>query len=452
MASSTKLTECYRQLGLAAGADLKAVEEAYFQIRGQMICSDRREEIEPLKAAYHAIKRSLTNEAVGKASGSNLVISPKTLGQSDGLQSIRSHSAEQPAQHISSITGLTSAIAELGLSAKLSIRGQILHIGVTVQPGHEKAKTTNRLYQMFCGMNLAEYDLGGVEIVRVYGLEKGGKPVWKETFPMPNLQGTKADGDLYSFNNRISNTFIFPGLLLLAAALNSIEAIKLMLFGVVIWMHEFGHATVAWLCGYRAIPLPFGWTSTSLDKSLFVYFGVLTLLGLLFWTGQKEQRRWPTALAAALAIAQFYGTWIASDDTYDLLLSFGGIGGEFYLSTLLIVSFYFPLPEKWRWDFYRYPAVLAAGFVFIGSAWKWHQIESGLQAIPWGTLFGGSGDMGGDMNRLVGHGWSDRAIIDTYNSLGGACIAAIVGVYLYFFLKQRNHLFLYAKWRQYQHK
>lgn len=269
---------------------------------------------------------------------------------------------------------------------------------------------------------------------------------------MPNLQLTKSDSDLSSFDNRISNAFIFPGILLFAALLNSVEFVRLLLFGVVIWVHEFGHATVAWLCGYRAIPLPFGWTNTGLEKSLFVYFGVLTLLGLLFWTGKKEGRRWPMVLAAVLAMMQLCGTWVISENTYDLLMSFGGVGGEFYLSTLLIVSFYFPLPERWRWDFYRYPAVLAAGFVFIGSVWRWQQIESGLQAIPWGSMLGGAGDMGGDMNRLVGHGWSDQQIIETYNSIGGLCGVAIATIYIYFFLKQRNHLFLYAKWRQLQNR
>ena len=348
--------------------------------------------------------------------------------------------------------GLTSAIAELGLFATLSVKEQTLHIGVALRAGDTQRKIVDRLYRLLSETSFVEYG-HSVERVRVYGLAigpAGRETVWKKAFPMPNVQGTADDLDLYSFNNRISNALIFPAILLLAALLNSVEFVRLLLFGVVIWIHEFGHAAVAWLCGYRAIPLPFGWTSTSLEPSFLVYLGVLVLLGLLFWTGYKEQRQWPMLLAVGLAIAQFCGTWIITDSTYDLLLSFGGVGGEFYLSTLLIVSFYFPLPEKWRWDFYRYPAALGAGFVFIGSAWRWQQIESGRQAIPWGTLFGGSGDMGGDMNRLVAHGWSDQQIIDTYNSIGGVCKVAIASVYIYFFLKQRNHLFLYAKWRQLQ--
>jgi len=454
MASSEELKACYDQLDLPTGADLKAVEEAYFQIRGQMICAGQRQHLKPLKAAYHTLKQHLIAASASSAGDTPEADASAAVPQASGVQSsssVRSAGAHGQTQAPSAAEKLSSAIAALGLVAKLSTREQTLHIGIIVQSDSKKDNIVDQLYQLFSTLTLSEYGANSIEIIRIYGLANGldgkQKTIWKESFPTPNLQLTDNDADLYSFNNRISNAFIFPGLLLFAALLNSVEFIRLLLFGVVIWVHEFGHATVAWLCGYRAIPLPFGWTSTSLEQSLFVYFGVLTLLGLLFWTGKTEKRTWPMVLAVVLAVVQFWGTWLASANTYDLLMSFGGVGGEFYLSTLLIVSFYFPLPAYWRWDFYRYPAVLAAGFVFIGSAWRWQQIESGLQAIPWGSMLRGSGDMGGDMNRLVGHGWSDQQIINTYNSIGGVCIAIIVSVYIYFFLKQRNHLFLYAKWR-----
>ena len=438
MTSPDQLANYYRLLDTSVDADLQTVESAYFQIRGQLICAGQRQEIEPLKEAYRAIKQHLS-----------VVEADRTASLSPG---VRSHETAAIPQASAPSESLATVLSELGLTTKLSIRQKTLHIGVSVQASDEKDRITARIDKALNQINLAENELSNVEIVRIYGLSRGNKTVWKKTIHTPNLQATDEDSDLYSFNNRISNTFIFPAILLFAALLSSIEFIRLLLYGVIIWVHEFGHATVAWLCGYRAIPLPFGWTSTSLEKSLFVYFGVLILFGLLFWTGQKEKRKWPMVLSVVLAALQFWGTWIISDNRYDLLMSFGGVGGEFYLSTLLIVSFYFPLPAHWRWDFYRYPALLGAGFVFLSSAWRWRQIESGLQAIPWGTMLGGSGDAGGDMNRLVSHGWSDQQIIDAYNSLGGACVIVILSVYAYFFLKQRNHLFLYAWWKQKAHR
>jgi hypothetical protein len=204
-----------------------------------------------------------------------------------------------------------------------------------------------------------------------------------------------------------------------------------------------------WLGGHRATPLPFGWTNVGLEKSLFVYGGVLTLLGLLFWSGYKEKQRWSMGLAIALSLTQFVMTWLISPDTFDMLLSFGGIGGEFYLSTLLIVSFYFPLPERWRWDFFRYPALLLAGFTFLSAFWQWRSIAKGLTDIPWGSLFGGAEHIGGDMNQLsLVYGWSDQRIIDTYNAIGSVCLIAILSFYSYSFLKQGNHRLIASLWQR----
>lgn len=429
MMKYSTLEECYQSLGLPDNASHKDVDDAYFLLRGQMICAGEREDIASLKQARDKLKRHLLSLASQSASALSL------------LEKLTEPTATE---------ALAAALADQGIIARASLREQTLHLGITVSTAADKRRITAQVYRLLSEASPEDYGLSKVAIVRLYGLKNGQTTLWKQTFPLPNLQPTADDQNLYSFNNRFSNMLVFPGLLLIAALLNAVSAIQFLLFGINIWIHECGHAAVAWLSGYKAIPLPFGWTNISSEKSLFVYFGVLTLLGLLFYTGKKESRVWPMALAGLLAIAQFYLTWITSENTFDLLFSFGGVGGEFYLSTLLIVSFYFPLPAQWRWDFYRYPAVLFAGFTFLGSLWRWQQIKSGVQAIPWGTMLGGSGDAGGDMNRLVDHGWSDQRIIDCYNSLGGLCLITIVSVYAYFFLKQRNHLLIYAFWRRSQ--
>ena len=346
---------------------------------------------------------------------------------------------------------LVATLQQLGLTIQIVLKEKTLHIGIQVDASTAPEQISKQVHQVLSRETPETYGLEKVETVRLYGLDQSSraakKVLWKKVFPLPRLRLTTADTDPYSFNNRFSSMLIFPGLLLLAAFLNT-EPFKSLLFGVYIWVHECGHATIAWLCGYKALPLPFGWTSIGNERSPFVYFSILILLGLLFWSGHKENRRWPMGLAVALAILQFYMTWLISEHTTYLLFSFGGIGGEFYLSTLLIVSFFFPLPEYWRWDFYRYPAVLAASFTFIGSFSRWRQIKKGLEGIPWGTLFGGASDSGGDMNQLSEiYGWRDQQIIDVYNSLGSLCAIAILSVYLYIFLKNRNHLYLYSLWQ-----
>jgi hypothetical protein len=443
---ASELEAYYQSLGLRATASLKEIDDAYFQLRGQLICAGKREDIAPIKAAHDSLKRHLLKSAAQPINPAIMAHQPPDNHIAETEQSFSSAHA--------SAKNLTEMLAHQGITARASIREQTLHLGITVSKATSEKQITSQIYELLSEIGPADYGISQVALVRLYGLERGPKntqkTLWKETFPLPNLQPTADDADLYSFNNRFSNTLIFPGLLLIAALLNTAPAIQLLLFGINIWIHECGHATVAWLGGYKAIPLPFGWTNIGAEQSLFVYFGVLTLLGLLFWTGHQEQRRWPMVLACILAVVQFYMTWIISEDTFYMLFSFGGVGGEFYLSTLLIVSFYWPLPAKWRWDFYRYPAVLFAGFTFLGALERWQQIKSGVQAIPWGTLFGGSGDAGGDMNQLVDHGWSDQRIVDCYNSLGGICLIVIASVYAYFFWKQRNHLLLYSLWRRWR--
>lgn len=428
MTESHELAACYQLLQLRADASVADVDAAYFRLKAQKIQTGERQDIAPIKRARTTIKTHLA-----------------ALAQTEETppSPIESVSTAPPIEP--SLEALVAVMADQGFTVKVSSREQVLNLGITLERPLSPSQVTAHIQQILAEVNRDACGLTEIKTVCIYGLDQDHKAQWKKSLPLPAPQTTTDDVDLYSFNNRVSNTLLFPGLLLMAALLNGVEAIKLLLFGVHIWIHEFGHATVAWLGGYRATPLPFGWTNIGESRSLFVYIGVLTLLALLFWAGKKEQSHWSMGLAVGLAITQFWMTWLISEETFSMLVSFGGIGGEFYLSTLLIVSFYFPLPAYWRWDFFRYPAVLFAGFTFLGSFWHWRQIERGLEAIPWGSLFGGAEHIGGDMNQLsIVYGWSDQRIIDTYNSLGSICAIAIVSMYLYVLLKNKNYQFVHS--------
>ncbi|TVQ06899.1 MAG: hypothetical protein EA368_15915 [Leptolyngbya sp. DLM2.Bin27] len=274
------------------------------------------------------------------------------------------------------------------------------------------------------------------------------RPRWSETGsngPAPRLSSTQPtatdDTDILSFQNRYSNGLIFPGLLLLGMVLNAMPLASFLLRGIRIWFHEFGHATVAWLSGRQALPLPIGWTSYNPQRSLFVYLGLLTLLGLLFWAGRREGLRWPRVLAATLAVVQFAMTWLLPANTFDMLMAFGGVGGEIYLTALLIVGFYCPLPHYFRWDFYRFPVVVGAAFCFWGQVWLWQQVSQGRASIPFGSMWGEAED--GDMNILInGHGWTPGDVIGTYSTLTHLCLFAIVAVYGYTLFRQHRETFI----------
>ncbi|MBD1872812.1 hypothetical protein H6F75_04905 [Nodosilinea sp. FACHB-131] len=278
-----------------------------------------------------------------------------------------------------------------------------------------------------------------LEAAATTNLGPGRRSQPRQTEPHPDPAAD--DTDLLSFQNRYSNGLIFPGLMLLGMLMNAMPIVNALLFGIKIWLHEFGHATVAWLSGRQALPLPIGWTSYNPQRSLLVYLAILVLLGLLFWAGRREGQRWPMVLAAVLAVVQFYMTWLLPADRFEMLMAFGGVGGEIYLSALLMMGFYFPLPNYFRWDFYRFPVVLGAAFCFWGQVWLWQQVPKGKASIPFGSLWGEAEH--GDMNQLIDiHGWMPGDIIGTYGTLTHLCLLGIIGVYGYTLFRQHREIFV----------
>jgi hypothetical protein len=239
----------------------------------------------------------------------------------------------------------------------------------------------------------------------------------------------------FSFDSWLVNLIALP-LVGAVAWLVNLSPLGFFLNGFHIWMHEFGHATVAWLTGKRALPLPIGWTNVGPEKSTFVYFGVLFLLAVLLVAGWKERKIWPILLALALAPLQFYMTWRLPEHRADLWLAFAGVGGEFYLSAALMALFYLQFPEKFKWNYCRYVFLFLGASSFLNIWTFWREVKRGHESIPWGSMVSGEEDGGGDMNILRDdYRWSNHDIIGTYNHLGSVCVVGLAIVYLIFALR-----------------
>ncbi len=234
-----------------------------------------------------------------------------------------------------------------------------------------------------------------------------------------------------SFDSWLVNAAALPLLLLLAAAVNA-SPFGFFLKGFHVWMHEFGHATVAWMSGYRALPLPIGWTNVAPEKATFVYFGVLFLFGVMAWAGWRERKIWAILLPVALVPVQVYMTWQMPEHRFDQWMAWGGIGGEFYLSATLLALFYVQLPEKFRWGACRYVTGFLGASTLLNIAWFWHQVATFKELIPYGSMIHGEEDGGGDMNILKDHGWRETQITASYTQLGTACFVALAVVWLVF--------------------
>lgn len=254
----------------------------------------------------------------------------------------------------------------------------------------------------------------------------------------PAYQPPEADVPVFpltAFDHRMVNIVVPPLLLGLIWLLNW-SPLGIFLRGFHVWMHEFGHATAAWMCGRRALPLPFGWTPVEDEYSPFVYFGLLLLFILLFGAGWKERKVWPMLAAMVLAGLQYYMTWRMPEERQEFWWgAFGGVGGEFYLSALLMAFFFVELPEKFRWGICRYGFFLIGATVFLHITGFWEQVNQGLQDIPFGSMINGEDDQGGDMNKLLDdHGWTRSDIRHRYLSLGRCCWAGLGLVYASFAL------------------
>ncbi|WP_157772328.1 hypothetical protein [Lacunisphaera limnophila] len=241
---------------------------------------------------------------------------------------------------------------------------------------------------------------------------------------------------LLRFDDWKVNTFV-PPLLLAVTWLITISPLGFFLKGFHVWMHEFGHAVPAWLCGFRATPLPFGWTPVEPEYSHFVYWGLLLLFGLLFGAGLLERKVWAMIAAVGLAGLQYYMTWRMPEHRQEFWWSaFGGVGGEFVLSTLCMLFFWVQLPEKFRWGGCRYVFFFIGATTLIAIWVRWGDVYRGIEEIPFGSMINGEDDEGGDMNKLMdGYGWKKAEIRRNYYVLGKWCWVALGLMWLVFALR-----------------
>jgi hypothetical protein len=240
---------------------------------------------------------------------------------------------------------------------------------------------------------------------------------------------------LLRFDHWGVNVFV-PPLLLAFVWLVNLSPFGFFLKGFHVWMHEFGHAVPAWLAGWRATPLPIGWTPVDPVHSNFVYFGVLLLLVILFVAGAVERKIWPMLAAVAIAGLQYYMTWRLPEARKEFWMVFGGVGGEFALSTLFMMAFWVQLPEKFRWGACRYVFFLIGATAFLNIWVRWGDIYRGLEEIPFGSMINGEEDAGGDMNRLMDdYGWKKFDIRRNYRLLGLGCWVALGVMWLLFVLR-----------------
>ncbi len=181
--------------------------------------------------------------------------------------------------------------------------------------------------------------------------------------------------------------------------------------------HEIGHALVAWSTGRSALPLPFGFTPWSTERSVLLVSMELLFVGLLVVYGVRERRPLAIGLAALFALVLAIGLR-ASAEAAEPWILVGGFAGEALLAALAMLAFHARLPSRTRWDFFRWPLALFASIVVATAVPRYLAIGRGDEPLPHGS-FVSSQESDGDLERLIAeHGYSEAQLRRAFGDVG----------------------------------
>ena len=231
------------------------------------------------------------------------------------------------------------------------------------------------------------------------------------------------------FDRGIENLIAVPLVLLLSSLVCSASFGRLFASMVGMPFHELGHAAASWLSSRIAIPLPF-FTFWFDEQSVLMGAIVAGVLGWLMFHTRKEKNRFMFGVAAAVLFAWAVTTFLISPTTTLMWQILAGALGEIVFGAFLLVAFHFPLPDRFRWDFWRWVALVPGALCFVHALFLWRTVSADVSQMPWGSAIGAESD--GDMNRLVQQfSWDANALADFYLGAAYACLAIIVVTYAY---------------------
>jgi len=202
-------------------------------------------------------------------------------------------------------------------------------------------------------------------------------------------------------------------------------------------IHELGHATAAWMGSQFALPIGVfipmaAITFWSVERSIF--FGCLILGGILLLIrfGYRARNKTLLFLSIGILALWLHFTFILKIEELARIRTWAGVGGEFYLGTLLIILCFYELPDWFHWGFFRGFALFYGSYSYIASFSRWTAIRAKEAALPLGTFLSGGGDANGDMERLIAvHHWTEAQIAQSYFRLGVFCAILIAAHWAY---------------------
>ncbi|MFK7988952.1 MAG: zf-TFIIB domain-containing protein [Sandaracinaceae bacterium] len=235
--------------------------------------------------------------------------------------------------------------------------------------------------------------------------------------------------DRIGFGHPLVRLLAFPVVGLLGVVLAVFRLAEAPVYFMRLWVHELGHAVPAWLSGRAALPLPIGFTFWREESSWFTAACLFFLIAVFGVASLREKKVFGIALAAVLLVLQAICTLVVSDQAMLGWIVAGGLAGELLISTALIVAFYYPLPDRLRWDFWRFFVLVPAACAFAAAFVMWMRIDRGTQSLPFGSILGAPGDGSGDVERLIDdYDWTESGMTAFYRTLATTCLG-VIGVH-----------------------
>ena len=245
----------------------------------------------------------------------------------------------------------------------------------------------------------------------------------------PITKGPRLTHSRSRYDEGVENLIAVPGVLLLSLWVCSTNLGRLLASMVGMPFHELGHAAASWLSSRIAIPLPF-FTFWYDDQSVLMGLIVAGMLGWLLFHTYREKNWFMLSSASVVALAWAVTTFLVPPSTTLMWQILSGALGELVFGAFLLVAFHFALPDRMRWDFWRWLVLIPAGLCFTQATLLWRTVSTDVSQMPWGSAIGSDSD--GDMNRLVKQfGWNANELADFYLTIAYLGLTALAIAYTY---------------------
>jgi hypothetical protein len=193
------------------------------------------------------------------------------------------------------------------------------------------------------------------------------------------------------------------------------------------WVHELGHATSAWLCGFGAFPGP--WRTPISDGRLPLVS--LMLVAALGYAGYRAWQVRAYRSCAGLGVLLLVQAWLTlglrTHAAHGLVI-FMGDGGCLLLGTALMATLYVAPGSALHRGWLRWGFLVIGAFAFTDALTTWWDFKHSAEGVVFGEIEG-VGDS--DPTKLVfEYGWTEARLVARYLAVAWGCLLFLGGLYV----------------------